>query len=1140
VSVLRVSVSTKPKKKGTRSSALRLTGLSSLCGGPVYSLQMHPRGGSRPTKPISTRAARPTPKSDGKKAALRKSVSATNLTTATTTTTTTPATPTSTTTTGSTSSSTKPSSSSSTKQRSVKPRPATSRIGARRARPGAVSPKGTGVRPASSRRGARHGPAGSSGRTKKTKASPAGSPKHGASPAVSSPRASRVPRTVTASSRRKPLSTRPASVRSPRSVTSPRNSRNPKRASGDGKQSSNRNRNTPTSSSAVSSPKLSGAVAVSDHKASSHATSSTTRRMRQQRPPRSVQTDSKSTKPVKKQPLSRLQARRATGLKKLALRLEHTLMVSGSSDGSRPSSARPGSSRASPNSALGSGRLRPPTSARRNRSGSANSPRSGSGAHTPPVTKSKSRLSVTSSSGTRHHRKVTRGELKDSPELAKKRRLVLKEIVASERVYVEQVQNLLEAYVTPMLEKGIVPKSMVPVVTATQHSITVLYNMHAGMLQDMAAVESDAIAVILDYVEHMKVYFPYVQNLPHMQRNMDTSSSDMPSSLRKFLEKTSNNLMLQSILQLLIAPVQRLPRYVLLLERLEKCTIELDPSMVALRKLLSRMRVVAGRVDDCQKQSENSAALFTLQRTIRSCPEDFRILHPQRVFVRDGLVFTVEEKKYQKFVKKTHKHSGSSSQRLHLFNDVLLLTDTKIRYAAHFDLLHVHAQKRDDVAIELRSGINGVKLECILVLCNPKQRNTWFDAIRDSTFKRIDRMNQLLLRQQKHSVATDEKQDHAFRVETFTKLAAQQPELQHVNLFMRVRPFINDVERDLGTSCLEVEDDVAVLTVEEDDPAPRTWQKVGVYDAIFGEDATQADVFDRVGQETLGAVFSGYNAALFAYGCTGAGKTHTVVGDFEDPERIGLLPRMLHAIYDVLDYEYELFEESSVGISYLQVYNNEVQDLQAEDTTKNLKVTVDKDGHTVAKGAIVTEVKSAAEALKIAAEADQKRVVRSHKMNDLSSRSHAIFLVHLTTKRVDQQSTKKAVLYLIDLAGSENAKDTGASGDALIECRHINQSLTALGRVVTTLIDNKSRVKKQPVPFRETKLTHLLTDILSGDFVCSIILNASPSPANNQADLTAKTMAFGAGVKKLTVHAKQHVKEDAPNWLVGVWRTITS
>jgi len=132
---------------------------------------------------------------------------------------------------------------------------------------------------------------------------------------------------------------------------------------------------------------------------------------------------------------------------------------------------------------------------------------------------------------------------------------------------------------------------------------------------------------------------------------------------------------------------------------------------------------------------------------------------------------------------------------------------------------------------------------------------------------------------------------------------------------------------------------------------------------------------------------------------------------------------------------------------------------------------------------------------------------------------------------------------MIDLAGSENAKDTGVTGDALTECRHINQSLTTLSRVVSALMQNKDRSKnKVPVPFRESKLTHLLTDVLSGEFVCSMILNASPSPAHDQANLTAKTMAFGAGIKKLTINAKQNKRQGDSHlrhWLTGVWKSVS-
>jgi len=174
-------------------------------------------------------------------------------------------------------------------------------------------------------------------------------------------------------------------------------------------------------------------------------------------------------------------------------------------------------------------------------------------------------------------------------------------------------------------------------------------------------------------------------------------------------------------------------------------------------------------------------------------------------------------------------------------------------------------------------------------------------------------------------------------------------------------------------------------------------------------------------------------------------------------------------------------------------------------------------------------------------EGNKHRVTKAHKLNEMSSRSHAVFVLKLQLKKMDELPLFPQ-LYMIDLAGSENAKETGATGQLLVEAKHINQSLISLARVVSALVENRRKGKKLPVPFRESELTNLLRDVLSGDFVCTLILNASASPIFEQASLTAKTMAFGEGLKKIQVNAKrvQESKDTTvKNWLVGVWNSVS-
>lgn len=76
-------------------------------------------------------------------------------------------------------------------------------------------------------------------------------------------------------------------------------------------------------------------------------------------------------------------------------------------------------------------------------------------------------------------------------------------------------------------------------------------------------------------------------------------------------------------------------------------------------------------------------------------------------------------------------------------------------------------------------------------------------------------------------------------------------------------------------------------------------------------------------------------------------------------------------------------------------------------------------------------------------------------MNEMSSRSHTIFLISLLQKDIKENSSKLGKLYLVDLAGSEKVAKTGATGNTLDEAKNINRSLTSLGIVINSLTDPK-------------------------------------------------------------------------------------
>jgi len=135
-------------------------------------------------------------------------------------------------------------------------------------------------------------------------------------------------------------------------------------------------------------------------------------------------------------------------------------------------------------------------------------------------------------------------------------------------------------------------------------------------------------------------------------------------------------------------------------------------------------------------------------------------------------------------------------------------------------------------------------------------------------------------------------------------------------------------------------------------------------------------------------------------------------------------------------------------------------------------------------------------------------------MNAESSRSHSIFILTITQNNTVDMSCKVGKLYLVDLAGSERISKTGAEGTTLDEAKSINQSLTTLGKVIKSLIDKNS----SHIPYRESKLTRMLSESLGGNSKTCLIITCSPHPFNDQETLS--TCRFGQRARSIKNNAK--------------------
>ncbi|KAJ8245879.1 hypothetical protein GJAV_G00261280 [Gymnothorax javanicus] len=258
------------------------------------------------------------------------------------------------------------------------------------------------------------------------------------------------------------------------------------------------------------------------------------------------------------------------------------------------------------------------------------------------------------------------------------------------------------------------------------------------------------------------------------------------------------------------------------------------------------------------------------------------------------------------------------------------------------------------------------------------------------------------------------------------------------------------------------------------------------FDAFYGEQATQQEVFVTSVKPILPHLLNGQNASVFAYGPTGAGKTHTMLGTQEQP---GIIPRAVREVFNLVRAQVKEGDEwdYSIGMSYLEIYNEKVLDLLSP-STQDLPIREDKDRNILIPGLTHTPLASFSDFHTHFIPASLNRTTASTKLNHRSSRSHAILLIKVEkSQRAPPHRQQTGKLYLVDLAGSEDNRRTGNQGIRLKESGAINLSLFTLSKVVDSLNQGGGRV-----PYRDSKLTRLLQDSLGGSAHSIMIANIAP------------------------------------------------
>ncbi|XP_070199772.1 kinesin-like protein KIF21A isoform X3 [Littorina saxatilis] len=382
-----------------------------------------------------------------------------------------------------------------------------------------------------------------------------------------------------------------------------------------------------------------------------------------------------------------------------------------------------------------------------------------------------------------------------------------------------------------------------------------------------------------------------------------------------------------------------------------------------------------------------------------------------------------------------------------------------------------------------------------------------------------------------------------------TENAEKKEDDSSVRVALRVRPQNGREKVDMCQVCTSVIPNSPQVILGKD--------KSFTFDYVYDVPTVQDAIYNSCVRELIDGCFEGYNATVFAYGQTGSGKTYTMGTGFDvniQPEEVGIIPRAVeHLFMGIEDRRRQAFENGlpppdfKVNAQFMELYNEEIIDLL--DTTRDpdvrsrkscIRIHEDASGGIYCVGVTARPVQSLEDTIHCLKTGALSRTTASTNMNVSSSRSHAIFTLHIKQHRVvkdeglalddgkDTDSTLSAgtefetltaKFHFVDLAGSERLKRTGATGDRAKEGISINCGLLALGNVISALGDKHK--KGSHVPYRDSKLTRLLQDSLGGNSRTLMIACISPSDRDFMETLNTLKYANRARNIKNKVTANQ-------------------
>jgi kinesin family protein 18/19 len=423
--------------------------------------------------------------------------------------------------------------------------------------------------------------------------------------------------------------------------------------------------------------------------------------------------------------------------------------------------------------------------------------------------------------------------------------------------------------------------------------------------------------------------------------------------------------------------------------------------------------------------------------------------------------------------------------------------------------------------------------------------------------------------------------NHSVSADTVvTTSTAGTTNLANVVVAVRIRPLSStEVSSGVKTCCQVIGDKVVAIRKNGDAMQYLKSQQLSIneygYDVVFDESSAQHQVFEKTAKPYISRLLDGQNVTVFAYGATGAGKTHTMLGNTRQDAaasraEAGIIPNSVQELFTLINKRltnkstaHRIGESYQVYLSFLEVYNEQVFDL-LDSSGKVLSVREDQEkGIVVVAGITEQQVNTYDQVIDFILQGNRRRKTEATMANAVSSRSHAVLQLvvkHSFRQENGREATIESKLSLIDLAGSERASATNNRGVRLQEGASINKSLLALANCINALAENSTvsgtsgsgtststitsstttTVKKLTnVKYRDSKLTHLLKSSLEGN--CNLIMIANINPSDSTYEDSHNTLKYANRAKNIKVNplvnremitkGHHHTEKDHQNWI---------